>query len=152
MSNETAGISLAEIGARMEIERATNNYALGLDMRDVDRLLSAFHEDAVWVDSPTGSRNGHAEIADVFSQSDSFKSTNHFTMNNIVDFQSDDKATGLSHAGTMFVLGDGTYVTSAGFYHDRYEKRDGVWRISYRKIEFNHWTEHTGAVVKTDFS
>lgn len=47
----------------------------------------------------------------------------------------------------MFVMADGAYVTGAAIFDDKFERRAGVWRLSYRKVDVNHLAELKGAVV-----
>lgn len=47
----------------------------------------------------------------------------------------------------MFVMANGAYVTGAAIFDDRFERRDGVWKLSYRKVDVNHLSELKGAVV-----
>ena len=47
----------------------------------------------------------------------------------------------------MFVMADGAYVTGPAIFDDRFERRDGVWRMSYRRVDVNHLAEIKGAVV-----
>ncbi len=144
------------MAARLQIKAAVDNYALGLDTRDPDRFLSAWHEDAVWdVDHPPAVCRGHGQITEFAEASwREFKVLNHFTMNHVVDFDGGvggGKASGLGHAGAMMVSADGLYLTAAAVFHDTYERRDGVWRMTYRKVGLNHWAEHPHAVVQVDF-
>jgi len=64
-----------------------------------------------------------------------------------VTFLDEDTATGLGRGGVMFVMADGAYVTGAAIFDDKFERRAGVWRLSYRKVDVNHLAELKGAVV-----
>lgn len=141
-----------ELQGRLQIKAAVDSYALGLDTRDLGLFLSAWHDDAVWdVDHPPAMCNGHPEIAEFAEVSwQEIKVLNHFTMNHTVDFEGD-KATGLGHAAAMMVSAEDLYITAAAVFHDTYERRDGVWRMSYRKVSLNHWVEHPQAVVTVRF-
>jgi hypothetical protein len=148
-SIETAQTSHQELSARLQIKEAMDKYALGIDLRDPERFLGAWHEDAVFdVDHPPQICTGHSEILGwAESVWQLFDVLNHFTMNHIIDFEGDDKASGVGHAAAMFVMADGAYVTAAAIYYDKYEMRDGVWRMTYRKVDVNHLSEHPQAVT-----
>ena len=149
MAGSDTAADLAELLARLQIKQAMDNYALGIDMRDLDRFLLAWHEDAVFdVDHPAQICNGHAEIQGwVEGVWESFDVLNHLSTNHVIDFVDDTHATGIGHAGAMFVMADGAYVTAAAVFDDRYELRDGVWRMAFRKVDVNHLTQHPGAVT-----
>jgi hypothetical protein len=146
---QTAGVDLGELAARLQIENAINNYALGIDLRDRDRFLGAWHEDAVFdVDHPPQICTGHGEISEwVENVWEVFDVLNHLTMNHTITFESPTEASGVGHAGAFFVMKDGAYITGGAFYFDKYELRDGTWRMTYRKTDVNHLTEHPGAVT-----
>lgn len=140
---------IEEIQARLSIQRALDNYGFGMDMHDMERWLSTWHEDAVYdVDHPRRVCHGHADMKDWVQQVwDQFAITNHFTTNHIIDFESSTTATGIGKGAVMFVMADGAYVTGAAIFHDKYEKRNNVWRISYRKVDVNHLAQINGASV-----
>ena len=141
-------VDLAELEARLQIKAALDSYALGVDIRDMDRFLSAWHEDAVMEENqPPTVLTGHREISEFIEAAwKQFKVLNHFTMNHVVEFDGG-KATGLGHAAAMMVRADDVYITAAAEFYDTYERRDGVWRISRRRVEINHVAEHPQAVV-----
>jgi hypothetical protein len=152
MQNTVSTVELEELQARLQIQAAIDCYALGIDLRDMKRFLGAWHEDAVLeVNHPPAICDGRSAIAEFIEASwDEVKVLNHFTMNHAVEFDGD-TATGVGHAGAMMVSADDVYVTAAATFYDTYEPRDGVWRISRRKVELNHWAEHPQATVALDF-
>lgn len=78
---------------------------------------------------------------------DGFAVTNHFTPNEQVTFTGEDTAVGRGRGAVMFVMANGSYATGAAIFDDRFERREGVWTISYRKVDVNHLAEIKGAVV-----
>ena len=149
MAEHDSAVATEELVARLQIKQAMDNYALGIDMRDIDRFLRAWHEDAVFdVDHPAQICNGHAEIRGwVEGVWESFDVLNHLSTNHAIDFVDDAHAKGVGHAGAMFVMADGAYVTAAATFDDKYELRDGTWRMTYRKVDVNHLTQHPQAVT-----
>ncbi|MEV6639488.1 nuclear transport factor 2 family protein [Amycolatopsis sp. NPDC051371] len=144
--------SQEELLARLQIKAAMDSYALGLDTRDLNRFLSAWHEDAIWdVDHPPATCDGHNQITEFAEASwQEIKVLNHFTMNHVVEI-SGDQGSGVGHAAAMMVSADDLYITAAAVFHDKYERRSGTWKISHRKVTLNHWAEHPEAVVKVSF-
>ena len=132
-----------------QIEWACADYGYGMDLRRPEQWLRAFHEDAVYdVDHPKRTCRGHADLRDwVQGVWDGFEITNHFTPNEQVTFVDDDHATGEGRGGVMFVMRDGSYVTGAAVFEDEFERRDGVWKISYRRVDVNHLAQHPTALV-----
>lgn len=144
---------LTELQVRAQIKDALDCYALGLDTEDIDRFLNAWHEDATWdVDHPPTLCRGHAEITDYArAQWQNFTVINHFTTNHTITIESEDNASGIGHAAAILIPTAGHYTTAAAVFHDRYERRDGLWRIAFRKVDLNHWAEHLQASVNLKF-
>lgn len=147
MRKVSPGVDLAEWKARLEIRATINNYALGLDTRDMARFLSAWHDDAVLeIDQPRSVYIGHEELAGFAESSwEEIRVHNHFIANHIVEV-SEETATGICQAAAMLVYADDMYVTAAARYDDTYQRRDGTWRTSRRRVRLNHWAKHPGVV------
>jgi hypothetical protein len=131
---------ITELAARQNIKNALDNYALGMDLRDPERFLSAWHTDAVFdQDNPKGIFNGHDEILgwveDVWLL---YRLTVHVTTNHTIEFETETAATGVGHVIGTLLPADGTYQIGAATYYDKYECRDGVWRMAFRKSAVNH--------------
>ena len=137
---------------RAQIQWAVDDYGYGMDRRDSEQWLRAFHADAVYdVDHPKRICQGHDDLLDwVQGVWTGFKVTNHFTPNEQVTFTGDDTATGLGRGAVMFVMADGTYVTGAAIFDDKFERRDGSWKIAYRKVDVNHLAQLRDALVTVD--
>ncbi len=57
--NSTQAV-LERLVAKEGIQQAFDNYALGMDLHDLDRFLSAWHPDATFIqDNPKGEFVGH---------------------------------------------------------------------------------------------
>ena len=142
----------ARLEDRSQIQYAVDDYGYGMDRRDAEQWLRAWHEDAVYdVDHPKRICRGHDDLLDwVQGVWKAFQVTNHFTPNEQVTFTGPDTATGLGRGGVMFVMADGSYVTGAALFDDKFERRNGVWKLSYRRVDVNHLAEIKGAVVTLD--
>lgn len=132
---------LQELSDREAIRDCLNRYARGLDRRDLDMLRSAFHPDA------TDHHGGHivyhpaadALIAD-WQQRDADRAfSQHLIINTSIELDGD-----TAHGETYFQLLTGLdpdsrpesprLSASGGRYVDRFERRDGEWRIAHRVV------------------
>lgn len=123
---------LDRLEAVIEIQRLVADYCHGADKRDADRFLSVWHPDGVWdVGGPvfTGAEQIRQAVA---RQWEVFGQMHHWTTNLAVDVDGD-VAHGTCDASALTHLTDGTWRLTAGSYHDRYERRDGRWRIAHRR-------------------
>ncbi len=147
MRNSPAA-DLVEWTTRLQIRAAIDNYANGLDTRNLERFLTAWHDDAVFeVDQPPALHTGHGELAGFAETSwEQVIVHNHFVTNDIVELGSE-TATGICNAVAMLVFADDRYITAAARYDDTYERRNGRWRITHRKARLNHWAEHPHAIL-----
>lgn len=140
--------------ARAEITECLYRYARGVDRHDREVLLSAYHPDATHV---RGSFSGDpAAYAEWLFERLNRQATSHqhCVLNTLVDFDDDASA----HAETYFLIVTltkrGMVEHSVGRYIDRFECRDGVWRIAARtaigiiRSEAPHIAE--GADITTD--
>ena len=63
-----------------------------------------------------------------------FQAITHLTANHRIDFIDGSNATGIGHGLGLFKLEDGTTVLATARLKDRYECRDGAWKIASRKV------------------
>ena len=123
--------------AEREIRRRLVDYCRGIDTCDAELTASAYHPDA---DDDHGSYkgNGHefaAYAADALRTR--FEATQHTTGDPAIDFVDDTTADVVTYVEARH-LGrddDGHFlVTFGGEYRDRFERRDGAWRIASRVV------------------
>lgn len=135
---------LAKLIDKAEIEDCLKRYARGVDRRDWAMVRACFHDDAIdhhgefcgngdefieWV------RVRHAEVP--FSM--------HYLLNCLVEFTSAGSAAvetyfwAIQRRETNGTNGacQGTDYEVFGRYLDRFEKRDGVWRVAERKVAYD---------------
>jgi hypothetical protein len=126
---------VAQLIARSEIGKALNDYVLGIDGRDKSRWLAAFHEDSIYeVDFPKAVVKGHDEILSWVREPWEFQTITHITGNHHIDVLDRDNASGRGRGVGIFKVKDGSVILATATLDDRYLKRDGVWKISYRKV------------------
>lgn len=142
------------MAARAEITECLYRYARGVDRHDREILLSAYHPDARHVrGSFSGDPAAYAEW--LFERLTRLAIAHqHCVLNSLVDFDDDTSA----HAETYFLIVTltkaGAVEHSVGRYIDRFECRNGAWRIAARtaigiiRSEAPHITE--GPDISTD--
>lgn len=133
--------TLDELLDRQEILDCLNRYARALDRKDLDMLRSAFHPDA------TDHHGGHvayhpaaeALIEDWEVRDADRAFSQHILFNTSIDLDGD-----TAHTETYFQLLVGLkpdvrpdaprLSASGGRYNDRFERRNGEWRIACRVL------------------
>jgi hypothetical protein len=125
---------LQELWDRHAILSVVHRYARGLDRHDDDILRSCFHPDALdhhgrW----KGGREAFVQWANHECHNDL-----HAHMHNITSHNCElDGAVAHAESYVMFVhrvKDDKTVNVGGGRYVDRFEKRDGEWKISRRRL------------------
>jgi hypothetical protein len=142
-------INHRDIADQLELRSLAEYYAAGVDRRDRDLFLRAFHPDGgiVLLDytDPTqvrGTRTGHAELADVTELIARYDKTFHFIGNTRYTIDGD-RATGEVYCVAHHLTPDrhgGTDHVMMIRYQDSYSRRDGRWGIDERRL-ITDWTE-----------
>jgi hypothetical protein len=134
--------------AKQAIYELACTYSRGLDRLDPELLRSVFFEDALcdygfykgppdaFIDFAMGALGNHA-------------ANHHMVGNALIDIEGDEAFGEIYFQAYHKSMGASGFedLIIAGRYIDRYEKRDGVWKIAYRS-ERNDWsrTEPTNDV------
>jgi hypothetical protein len=122
-----------QLWARQQIHDALMRYSRGCDRCDKDLIRSAYHPDGhddhgMFKGSPAD----FADWADNFHQT-ICTGTAHCILNHLVEFDANDENIAY---GECYVLGwlrtKETDILGMGRYLDRFECRDGDWRIAHR--------------------
>src|SRR5690606_27529765 len=147
MTPEALQGAVQELLDRQAILDCLNRYARGLDRKDLDVLRSAFHPDAT--DHHGGSIEYHpaadALIADWETRDIDRSFSQHLIINTSIDLDGD-----TAHAESYFQLIVGLkpevrpeqprLSIGGGRYVDRFERRDGEWRIARRVLVLEYST------------
>ena len=133
--NTTEAI-LHEILARQQIHDAVMRYARGVDRLDRDLILSSYHADAI--DDHGAFRGSADELADWILERHVGKipSCTHFIGNSLIRVDGD-VACGEIYSSVVYRVAseEGMKDMMAfGRYLDRFERRDGEWKIAERKV------------------
>ena len=126
---------------KMALHELVQNYCRAVDRRDYALLESLYHPDSIDDHSPMFKGSGPEFVRWVPSSVAGFELTQHVitSASFVVD--------GTIAEGECFIVAyhlrkkePQRETIAHGRYLDRYEKRDGVWRILYRKIIYD-WSE-----------
>jgi hypothetical protein len=126
----------------VEIQQLAVGYVVGIDRRDPDFIASLFVPDVDcghWGTGPEAFRTMYLENDSTFGVSI------HQATNHLVNVESDHRATGVCYLMAEQQQHDGSWAKLAGAYEDRYEKVDGRWLFSARKLLF--WHRESGVPV-----
>lgn len=122
--------------ARQQIHDCIQRYCAGVDRHDVALMLSAFHPDAIDEHGPfRGDPEGFTRWANGF-HGDVCVTHTHALSTHVASVDGE-HATAVSYAvyGLRRRDGHGGGVAcGCAAYHDRFERREGLWRIAHRKV------------------
>ena len=137
-------MNLEELSARAEIHDVLLRYCRGLDRVDMSLVRGAFHDDA-FVQFPESLHRGSVDgfLQFLTGEMPRFVRTMHNLGNSLIDFDGPDTAhvetyLNADHQGTAEHQWSGAYVKLWARYLDRFERRNGEWRIARRKL-FVDW-------------
>jgi hypothetical protein len=121
---------VADLAARQKIGDLQILYCRGVDRCDVDTLKSVFWPDGVtrWGEPET---NAWTWAEDTVARLRGMKRTQHSITNAYVELDGD-RAIGETHCRAYLETPDGQSMMVGGRYLDRYERRQGIWKIAYR--------------------
>lgn len=140
------GAMLRELVARESIRDCLYRFSRGLDRRDAE-VLEAIH----WPDATiafggfSGSPKEFVELVFSFFGTGGVGTTVH-SIENILLRIDGDTAFGETYAQAYHRVTSAAGLTHEGILHgryqDRFEQRDGEWRIAHRSIVFDHFRLH----------
>lgn len=137
---------LAELVARSDIHDALLRYARGVDRKDWDAVRATYHVDA---HDEHGTFSGTVDefIEWVDARHKTIPFSSHFLSNSLIEFKDEDTA----FVETYFIAmrrmpkgsangAQGTAEIDAeviGRYLDRFERRDGQWKVARRRVVYD---------------
>lgn len=134
----------------VELKQLGYRYADAIDACDLERFLAIFTKDARLriyhpdADEPFADLSGHDQLQVVPGRmQDMFAQTMHVMTNHLVDID------GESASGTVLCTARHLTIDRENSmnvmirYIDRYERRDGAWKIIDRQIRFLWSEQHT---------
>lgn len=143
--------SIDRLQSRQDIEDLVSNYCHGFDKRDFELFSSIWWPDCVWkIGPPFGDFTGHegirTAIYDVLWPA--WAQSQHVTSNLVVRLTDSHSATGICDVDCMGLLTDSSEATFVGAtYRDRFERRDGEWKISEREVEIHYFNQFANTTL-----
>jgi hypothetical protein len=133
-------MTLDELLAREQIRDALVRYTRGVDRNDMTLIRSAFYADAD-IQFPASLHQGSAEGFFEFlgKELPRFHRTRHAITNTLIEFDGPDTAfvetyLHADHQGTELHHWKTSIIELWARYLDRFEARDGVWKIARREM------------------
>jgi ketosteroid isomerase-like protein len=134
---------LQELLDRQAIAEGVQRYARGIDRRDVDLVASCYHPDAI-DDHGTFIGTGRELAEWAIGRHEAMISTQNHITTHLVELDGD-----TAHGETYYhvVVRDPSGIVRyiGGRYIDRFERRDGEWRIAARLCLVESMSEAQGA-------
>jgi hypothetical protein len=131
----TAEERLDRLESLAEIQQLAARYALALDSRDMDMMVSLFSPDVRVGREERGRAALRAWFVTTLSEP---KVSVHFVGNHIVDFDDADHARGVVYChDELDRRAEGRWEQGKIQYWDRYVRIDGEWYFKFRN--FNRW-------------
>lgn len=130
--------------ARDEIRTVLARYARGVDRADAELLKSCYHPDAIEEHGGNYTGNAHAYVDGAVPRIRTMGAMQHLLGNSHIEVEGD-IAWVETYVWTFarFAQADGSLDTfTGGRLVDRFERRDGEWRIAHRRTVFD-WNRDT---------
>jgi hypothetical protein len=124
---------------RQKIHDVIMRYCRGIDRHDAELVRTTFHDDAI--QNQDGVDRSIADLIEILRNPARgvMKAITHNVCNEIVEIDGDVANSESYFFACHRLEHEGSYWTWIvnGRYVDRLERRDGVWRIAYRKAEYD---------------
>lgn len=125
---------LEKLAARMALEDLAGRYARAIDRRDMALLRSVYHDDAVDEHGTAYQGNVEGFIAAMPGLMGNYEVTQHQIHSKVFAIEGD-KANGeLYFTAYHRMIEPARHLVVHGRYLDNYEKREGEWKIAYRRL------------------
>jgi gamma-hexachlorocyclohexane dehydrochlorinase len=139
-----------QLESRFAMQDLASDYCLGFDKRDFDRFMNIWWEDAVWeIGPPFGTFEKTAGITHAVKDIlwPAWLASTHFTTNLRVTFDGPDAADGICDVDCIGTTSDNQAQTVSATYRDRFERRNGVWKIALRNVQMHHFSPLVGITL-----
>ena len=132
--------TIDELIAKQDIYELIARYMRGLDRLDADLLRSVFHEDG-WCEYGICNAPPFEFVDFAMGALKDHEANQHMIGNVLIDVEGDQAYGEVYFNAYHKVKAESGFndLTIAGRYLDRYERRDGVWKIAYRS-EVADWS------------
>lgn len=141
---------LNHLESRFAMVDLTSDYCHGFDKRDFDRFMAIWWPDAVWeIGPPFGNFEGHEGVTHAVKDIlwPAWTQSTHYTTNLRIESDGPHRASGVCDVYCIGTTSDGQAQTVAATYTDRFERRDGVWKIALRQVKMHHFNPLVGITL-----
>lgn len=141
---------LDQVESRFAMLDLVSDYCHGFDKHDWERFLAIWWDDCVWeIGPPFGDFKGHNGIREAVKEIlwPAWRKSTHFTTNLRVEFDGKNAANGICDVDCIGTTSDGQAQTVAATYTDRFERRNGAWKIARRKVTMHHFSPLNGIIL-----
>lgn len=133
---------LRALKARLDIKDLIHRYALAVDMKDVDELVSLYAPDGVF-ERIQKTIQGHADLREFYAGMVSrYHPTRHLPSVHVIKEWGPASASGIQ-TGTAELGEHGELRRAAYRFHDQYVERDGVWLFARRSLRYMYVVEYS---------
>ena len=131
---------LARVEDRLALRELASRYNIAIDNRDLDTVGALFTEQAFFgsADGAMGATGPKAIVEQFKLRFSVLGASNHFTHDQLINFESPQRATGLVASHAEVWRNEQAMITALR-YADVYEKQNGVWRFAERKLSFMYY-------------
>lgn len=139
-----------QLESRFAMLDLVSDYCLGFDKHDFERFMNIWWEDAVWeIGPPFGTFEGTEGVTRAVKDIlwPAWSASTHFTTNLRVTFDGPDSADGICDVDCIGTTSDGQAQTVSATYRDRFERRNGVWKIALRNVQMHHFSPLVGITL-----
>jgi hypothetical protein len=143
-------VSPQEAADRAALEHLAAAYCHAIDRRDYKLLRALYHDDAIDNHAPfyTGPVDGF--VAWLPAMMAAWDATSHVIAGRLYLIDGDYAEGELAAKAYHRTLDGGREFIAHGRYVDRYERRLGIWKFSYRALVLD-WTEDRAIEARADF-
>jgi ketosteroid isomerase-like protein len=125
---------LEELEARTAIEDCLKRFARAVDRQDWKLARTLYHDDA-FDDHGFFKGPPDAFLTHIAKMHQAQEHSMHFNTNVLIEFESRERAFAETYVLVLQRFAD-RRVTASTRYLDRFEKRDGEWRVAHRTLVF----------------
>ena len=126
-------MTVEDLLAKQAIHDALVTWCRGIDRLDAALVSSVYHPDAVDERPGFTLHGGEAGARTIPRLRDTTTATLHSISNELVTVRGD-QADSECHFVARNLYTDGTMAESCGRYLDRFERRNGEWKIAHRRV------------------
>lgn len=138
--NSSVDTKLANMMSKMEIHEVLMRYGRGVDRADEALLKSCYHPDATEEHGSTYAGPAHAYIEGAVGRIRKMGTMAHYICNVHIELEGEIawvEAYVLTFARFITREGEDWDTFTGGRICDRFERRDGEWKIAHRKMAFD---------------